>query len=250
MSISDPRLENPVTKFIQFKGDKGLFIYWDKEQKKQIELQLPLYFIILDQLTTIKGYNEQNNCGIYSNEVHFIDEVLTVKTFKGGINIVGKYSDIKHELKSIGGKFCKSVYAMIFSENGGTEMVNFQLLGSAFAAFMDAKINVNKYAVGIMPEMVTQTKGTNTYLEPVFKKFNMQDSLLQQAIGYDKQLQEYLKRYKNIATEEKVEVAEKTDIEFANELHNDVIDNSGPEPMGYGINGRPSEDTDIDPLPF
>ncbi len=31
MSISNPKIENPCQKFIEFKGDKGQFFYYDKE---------------------------------------------------------------------------------------------------------------------------------------------------------------------------------------------------------------------------
>ena len=74
MSISNPTVSsNPASKFIEFKGDTGKWRYWDKtkgEDGENVEVKLPVYFIILDELSTIKGWNKEHKCGIYSNEIH------------------------------------------------------------------------------------------------------------------------------------------------------------------------------------
>ena len=90
MSISKPKLENPCRKFIDFKSDKGEFFFYDKEKEESVKVPVPLYFVVLDELATISGYNKKNDCGIYSNEVHkTATEILRVKTFKGGESIIG-----------------------------------------------------------------------------------------------------------------------------------------------------------------
>ena len=88
MSFSNPILENPCKKFIDFKSDNKQFVYWDKElgeNGEQVIIPTPIYFIVLDELTTVTGYYKEGDCGIYSNEIHFLkDEVLKVRTFKKG----------------------------------------------------------------------------------------------------------------------------------------------------------------------
>ena len=128
MSLSNPiTSQNPATRFIQFKGDSGKWSYFDKskgENGENVEIKLPIYFIILDELSTIKGWSDQYQSGIYSNEIHNLGEQLTVKTFKGGAMIKGWYQDIKNDVKALGGKYTKSIYAMLIYEDDSTELVN------------------------------------------------------------------------------------------------------------------------------
>jgi hypothetical protein len=194
MSFSEPKIQNPATKFIDFKD--GQFQYFDKETEKNVIIDLPIYFIVLDELSTISGFCEKHNCGIYSNEVQRIsDEVLKVKTFKGGESITGLYKDISDEVKVLGGKFTKSVYALLINEDQSTEFVNFKFRGAAFSGWLDKKFNPEKSAVGIM-ETYEATKGKTVYQVPVFKPFKLTPELTAQAIDADKSLQTYLKSYK------------------------------------------------------
>jgi hypothetical protein len=99
MSLSSPKLVNPAQKFIEFKGDTGQFQYFDKslgEKGENVVLKQPFFFIVLDELSTISGYSDKLGSGFYSNEVHSLnDEILKVKSFKGGFSTTGKYKDIK-----------------------------------------------------------------------------------------------------------------------------------------------------------
>jgi len=195
MSFSEPKLENPATKFIDFKD--GKFQYYNKETEKNVTIELPIYFIVLDELSTISGFNEKNKCGIYSNEVHRItDEILNVRTFKGGEQIVGFYKDIDDAIARIGGKFTKSVYAMLINtEDGDKELVNFKFRGAAFAGWLDKKFNPERFSVGIT-ETYEATKGKTVYQVPVFKPFKLSETLIAEATEMDKHLQVYLKAYK------------------------------------------------------
>lgn len=195
MSISNPKAENPCRKFIDYKGDKGQFFYYDKEQEKQIEVTLPIYFVVLDELATITGYNKKHDCGIYSNEVHrTADELLRVKTFKGGEEIVGLYNDIKDSIVALGGKYTKSVYVLLLSADGSSEMANFKFRGAAFSGWLDKKFNVSKSAVGIMG-FKDEVNGSITYKIPVFQKFKLSEEWRMRAVATDQVLQEYLEQY-------------------------------------------------------
>ncbi len=193
MSFSEPKLENPAKKYIDFK--EGKFQYFDKETEKNVTIELPIYFVVLDELSTISGFCEKHNCGIYSNEVHRItEEILKVKTFKGGEQIIGLYKDITDAVARLGGKFTKSVYGMLCTPDGN-ELVNFKFRGAAFSSWLDKKFNPEKFGV-IIKETFEASKGKTVYQVPVFKAFNLTDDLKLQATVMDKELQNYLKEYK------------------------------------------------------
>lgn len=191
MSISQPRLQNPCKKFIEFKGDTGVFRYWDKAAKKNVELPVPIKFIVLDELSTIKGFNEAMGCGIYSNEVHSTQrQPLTVRMFKGSESITGLYADIKPRIMSIGGKYCKSVYAAMI--NGDKlELVNFQLMGAASRAWMEKTVDTSTQIV-CFESSTDDKKGAVKFKVPVFTGLALSKEQLAEAVVMDKALQAFL----------------------------------------------------------
>lgn len=122
---------NPATKFLEWKSDDRTFKYYDKEKKVNIE-EKQIRFVVLKEMHTVKGFNDANQCGVFSNEVERIGtEPLTVRTFKGGIKVEGLYKDNKAEINAIGGVYHKSIYAM--DEAG--EIINISLKGAAVSAW-------------------------------------------------------------------------------------------------------------------
>lgn len=216
MSLSNPKAENPVTKWIEFKGSTGKFQYWDKATETNIELPLnKIGFIVLDELNTISGYHSSAESGIYSNEISDLShETLTVKVFKTNIQITGLYKDIKDNIKAIGGKFTKSVYAALITGKDSLELVNFKMSGSGFAGWLDKHINLLKQGVKVTG-LKDGEKGATKFKIPVFEGFDMPENLRLKAVDMDKELQEYLKQYKS----KQIETAE-----IVNEVQ-DVLDN-------------------------
>jgi hypothetical protein len=208
MSRSNPKLENPCKKFIDFKADKGQFFFYDKEFEQQIEVPIPIYFVVLDELSTISGYNKKNDCGIYSNEVHRTsDEILRVKTFKGGESITGLYTDVRDSIIALGGKFTKSVYVMLINSNKSTEMANFKFKGASFSAWLDKKVNTDNSIVGVT-KFIEEHNGSTTYQVPVFEAFKLTPELNAKALEMDVILQKYLKEYKAQQPEKEIVKAE------------------------------------------
>jgi hypothetical protein len=125
---------NPSTKFIEWKSNDKCFSYYDKEEQKNISIPLPFKFLVLDELHTIKGWNDATSSNIFSNEVKFISkETLTVKPFKGNEIAKGLYKDIKEKIVAAGGHYTKSIYIML--EDGS--LANIQLKGSAVQKWGD-----------------------------------------------------------------------------------------------------------------
>jgi len=247
MSLSNPTVKNPCTKFITFKGDKGIFEWYDKEKEKKTQLRLPCFFIVLDQLSTITGFHEGSNSGIYANEIHSLaKEELKVKSFKGNVSIVGKYTDIKGSIKEVGGKFTKSIYAMLFmkEENGSysTELVNFQLCGSSFASWMNLKFDANSHCVGIEEDMLKESKGAIKYFMPVFKRYAMNKEViakvLPDAIKQDEELQQFFKDRKSQVMEEASEAH--IPIHEEEETANEVLHRTNYEQDKHHAYGNPT----------
>jgi len=120
--------KNPATKFLDWKSDQKGFSYYDKGLGKNVEVPLPFKFVFLDELSTVKGWNDASSSGIFSNEVKYLSkEPMTVKAFKGGEIAKGLYNEIKDRVKNAGGHYSKSIYIM--TEDGA--LANIQLKGSA-----------------------------------------------------------------------------------------------------------------------
>jgi len=119
---------NPATKFIDWKSNDKCFEFYNKETQTKVQINLPFKFLVLDELHTIKGWNDATSSGIFSNEVKFISkQVITVKPFKGNEIAKGLYKDIKEKIVAAGGHYVKSIYIML--EDG--TLANLQLKGSA-----------------------------------------------------------------------------------------------------------------------
>jgi hypothetical protein len=190
---------NPSQRFLEWGGKKTLLSYWDKEQEKNIEVPIPFTFLLLEELSTITGYSDTEKSGIYSNEVKSTKtEELEVKYFKGGTLDKGLYENIKYKVKSLSGKYTKSLY-IAMKIDGKLQIANLKLSGACigvwidFCSSTDQKQRMSK-AICIA-ETKVETKGENTYQVPVFQLKETTPETDAQAIELDKQLQAYFKEY-------------------------------------------------------
>ena len=159
-------VKNPSTQFLEWKSKDKCFSYYDKESTNNVNVALPLKFVVLEELSTIKGWSDSNSSGIYSNEVKFLStQELVVKPFKGNPIAKGLYSEIKDNVKMAGGHYVKSVYIML--EDGA--LANIQLKGSAVQAWGEfTKVNRNKLSSNwiVIDKAVAGKKGSVTYSTP------------------------------------------------------------------------------------
>lgn len=255
MSISNPRLENPCKKFIEFKGDTGIFQYYDKDKGENFQLQTPFYFIVLDELSSIRGYNKFLKTGLYSNEIRSIkNDVLNVRSFKGGLQIIGKYSDIKDRCFNEGGKFSKSVYALLITAENEYELVNFQFHGASFSGvgeksqsgWMNKKFNVEKMGVKVAKTEMGAI-GKTKFSAPIFQPIPIQgkhQKFWDIAIEEDKKLQKYLNAYLDKKVEEEI-------IEVVAEEQTEPEDGMDFTKVKEEAVNSPFNETDVsDDLPF
>ena len=217
---------NPAQKFIDWKSNDKAFSYYDKESKENVSINLPFKFLVLDELHTVKGWNDSLKGQIVSNEVKFISkEVLKVKTFHKDANgkniktdmIDGIYSEVKEKIKSSGAHYVKSVYIML--EDGS--IANLQLKGAACQAYGDFTAKTRSRLSDEWVEVANATdgkKGAVKYTTPEFKfAKSISDSESDLADEAFNTLEAYLKAYlikSDIVVVEDIIVDEEEDLEF------------------------------------
>jgi hypothetical protein len=220
-AFSQPQT-NPSTKFVEWKSNDKCFSYYDKEKKENVAINLPFKFLVLDELHTVKGWNDASSSQINSNEVKFISrDEMVVKPFKGNEIAKGLYKDIKERVKAAGGHYVKSVYCML--EDGS--IANLQLKGAACQAYGDFTAKTRSRLTDewvIVSKAVEGKKGAVKYTTPSFAFNNsLSESEADLADEAYNVLEGYLKTYLTrsehidaIVPSETDEVVEEDDLDF------------------------------------
>jgi hypothetical protein len=200
MSRSNPtdNAPHPCSRWIEWSGTEGEFNYYDKEAKNKVSLGNNLTFILLDQLSTIKGWHDASDSGIYCNEVRDItQDVMVVKSFKGGVLADGFYKSIRDKVIASGGHFTAVLYCAMKIEDV-LSIVSIQFKGAALSAWLEfAKENrANVYKKAIKVKGFTEgKKGKISFRTPVFSLIDVSQETEDAAVECDKTLQEYLAGY-------------------------------------------------------
>ena len=159
---------NPATKFIDWKSNDKCFSFYDRETSANVAIPLPFKFLVLEELHTVKGWNDASSSQINSNEVKFISrDEMTVKPFKGKEIAKGLYKDIKEKIKAAGGHYVKSVYCML--EDGS--IANLQLKGAACQSYGDFTAKTRSRLTDewvVVAKAVEGKKGAVKYTTPGF----------------------------------------------------------------------------------
>ena len=202
MSRSNPseHLSNPATRWFEWNGEKGLVRYYDKDAKENVDVPLPFAFLLLDELASVRGWHDASSSGIYSNEVRdTTQEVMVVKSFKGGTLSEGKYRDIKDRVNAAGGDYNANCYlAFNYIDNYVIGCIRFK--GAALGAWMDFRkqhrneiykkaIRIKGYAEG--------KKGKVVFRVPEFVLNSVTPEAEASAVRLDRELQEFLNAYLN-----------------------------------------------------
>lgn len=202
MSRSNPNdngAPNPSTRWFEWTGEKGLVRYYDKEAKKNVEVGADFTFLLLDELGCVRGWHDASDSGIYSNEVKDTrQDVLVVKSFKGGPLAEGLYKDIKDRVNSMGGAFNANCYIAFKNDAGELQLGSIRFKGAALGAWMEFRkahrselfkkaVRINGYTEG--------QKGRVVFRVPVFGIKDISDETNRIATALDLELQEYLNGY-------------------------------------------------------
>jgi hypothetical protein len=162
-------LQTPVKKFLTWSSNDKCFTYWDKNSESDKVLSLPINFVHFDEWATVKGWHEDSESRIFSNEVKStLVEPFAVKAWKHkGVLLEGLYQAIKEKLEIIGGKYSVSLYAELDGE-----IVNFSFKGAALAAWSDFSKENRKSFLGNYVKIsggLDAKKGSVKYTVPVFE---------------------------------------------------------------------------------
>ena len=187
-------LQSPVKKTFEWNGDAGGFKSYNKETKTNDAIPLPFRFLVLDQLSTVKGFNDHKKSGYWANEVRYTKKDILSVYSKGGLQAEGFYSDIIGDLT--GAKYCKVVYICYFE---GKELVmgKINFVGAALSAWIDfsKETDVEKGAIEVA-DMKEGKKGKTVYQIPVFKVIEVSEASDQKAIEINNTiLQPFLQNY-------------------------------------------------------
>ncbi len=194
MSISNnTEIKSPAKKFITWNGEKGGFKFYDKENKVNVDVPLPVTFIVMDTLHCIKGFNKEENNGYYSNEIRdFKKETLNVRCGKHTF-AEGLYHEVLP--KCPGAKYSQSVYALM-KEGESWIINNFQLIGASVGPWITFCKSHDIYKIAVQCNGMEHGKTGKVEFEmPIFKAIPVSDATRNIAIEKDKELQTYLTAY-------------------------------------------------------
>lgn len=214
MSLSNQSTSvNPAKHHLRVKS--GSVNYYDKEEGQNIDVPVPLSFVVLDQLATVKGWSDGDQSGYWSNEVKKAgQDVLTVRTSKGQ-KASGIWKEIKGDANVAGAKFNASVYIAAQGREG-LEIQNIAFSGASLNAWIEF-VNANKGVVSGKNKVVITgfsdaQKGAVKYQVPEFGVAEITEEELAAATELDRELQEYLTSYlENRRNDELVETAHEVD---------------------------------------
>lgn len=188
-------IKNPAVRFFEWSGSHGKLKYFDKsigEKGENVFIDLPFTFLVLDQLTTITGFNDKLQLGYWSNEIRNTKTgLLTVRT-KQGIMIEGLYESVKN---LNGARYTKSIY-IAFREGDELVIGNFKASGIAISEWIEFSKFADLYKDAVViADKETRKKGATTFFAPVFQTRPTSDATNDQAMELDKELQVYLTEY-------------------------------------------------------
>ena len=193
MSRSNPTAKSPVARYFTWKGADGEVVYYDKEKGKNIVVELPFTFLVLDELSTIGGFHKPSNSGFRSNEVRDMREETLFVRNRNGVIAKGLYEGIKDEIKAKGAKYAKSIYIAFKDDTKELVIGNIQVSGAALTAWIEfsKKFNVEKVAV-VIADKKAEKNGSNDYFTPVFAGQDTSEATEKESQALDRELQNYL----------------------------------------------------------
>lgn len=245
MSRSNPQANavHPCEVWIEWDGTHGNPRRYDKKEKKNIPMKLPLSFILLDTLAGVTGWDERSKSGIVSNEVRDSrTDIMNVRSFKGGTIATGVWSDIRERVAYRGGCFSTNLYIAI-RVGGEFKIASIRLAGAAlnqWIEFQKASRNL-LFEKGVLIKSYTEgKKGNITFRTPVFELVDCPLDANEAAIKLDKVLQAYLNEYLKKPTGAPAPAGDPASQPDAQENH----DQEPPDPSGGG--GDPFDPSDDD----
>ncbi len=234
---------NPAKKFIEWRSNDKCFSYYDKDiaeslkgsdaevikEKANVQIPLPFKFLVLDELSFVKGWSDALTGNIISNEVKFISkEPLTAKCYHKNVKgesvtteiAKGLYKDIKDQIVAAGAKYHKSIYVML--EDGS--LANIKFKGACVGKWADFTQKTKGRLADewiVVAKAEDGKKGAVKFSTPGFAfAKSLNESEATQADECFDILEAYLKTYlaKADVIINDIEVVDEEEVEFEDEL--------------------------------
>jgi len=163
------QVENPTSIYAEWSTPNKSLVYYDKEKKENKAIKNGTRFLVLKETVCIKGWDNNSESSIWSNEVlSTVDTPLVVKSHKGGELARGLYADIRESIVNKGAKYTKNVYCM--TEKGS--IVCLQMYGAAIGAWMEFTQKTRKRLADewfVIGSTEDRKQGSVNYVVPVFE---------------------------------------------------------------------------------
>lgn len=197
--------ENPATRFFDWSGGTGEVVYYDRDRKENVSVDLPFRFLVLDEVATVGGGydNGDSFVGYWSNAIRPRDAKVSPFTVRSSVNgksrteAVGLWSEIKNSVT--GAKYVKGLYIAFYDEDGALQLGYLKMKGAALMPWVEfAKQHKDIYSGAFaITGKVAKKKGTNNYFEPEFSySAKVKDETNAAALALDADvLQPYLTAY-------------------------------------------------------
>jgi len=218
MSRSNPtqNAQNPSNRFYEWNGEEGVLRYFDKAKKENVNAPAKFIFIVLDELSTIRGWHERSKSGIFANEVRdTTTDPFVVKAFKGGVLAEGLYRAIKDRTYSAGGKFTANVYIAYREGKGPLQIGALQLHGASLNAWVEFRKANRKALYEKAVKIDGFKKGKKGKIEfkvPVFAITEVSEETNESAKTLDnEELQPYLLAYLSKRVSERADASVQDD---------------------------------------
>lgn len=249
MSRSNPNTDskNPSSRWFEWKGGDGKLQWFDKEKKENVVVKLPFTFLLLDQLSTVTGYNKKKG-GIHANEIRDSrQDTLVVKFFSGATIAEGLWMQIKDRVTAEKGGFAASCY-IAYKDGDELKIGNIRVSGCALGPWFDFvkdhRNDLNTKAVTITAGK-EDTSGNVDFTPPVFGIKDTTKETDLAAVELDRQLQTFLSGY---LKRTKIDATNQT-AEHRAEEENQERDEEVPPPRGRGKKHDPDDEAQ-DNIPF
>ena len=190
---------NPTEFKLEWVGHDGggYFTVWDREEKKEIKVELPLRLAYLDTRKSVAGYYESVKRSFFSNEIKpFSKEEFDVRYFKDGNShpvAKGTWTDIKGEISGKGGKYCNNVYATLLTSTSdeipGGSLVKLPFVGAAGSEWID--LDIKDGEAFEITGYEDRKKGRTDYRAPLMEKIEITEEEGAVADEHDTALQAF-----------------------------------------------------------
>lgn len=248
MSRSNPQenmLPNPAKHIIEWDGGNGRLKGFNKAEKKTTVTPAPFKCIPLDELGTVRGYDDQLQCGIYSNEIRDSrTDILVVKRHKQETVAEGIWRVIKPKVNLAGGSFHAVIYIAFKPAGTDLQIGVLRLRGAALNAWIEFskqhKADLYKKAL-VIDGVVEGQKGAVKFKVPKFALAPISETAEIDAIALDKELQAYFGSY--FAKTKREQIDSSMDA-LPDHVRDEDMPTSPPPSLPTG------DDVDADDIPF